>query len=267
MAYRDTQIIQVDKSYGSRSSAVRYRDIGMKSVTIILLGLSIILLITCSLSEPEILTGTIESWAHLRSESGIPASQHTGVKVSLNGEETYETTTDIEGYWILENIEAGIYTINYSKEGYGNAWQQNFQFVGNGTFVLPPDFLNEIPSFIISDFSIEVDSVHSSYLNYYITLSPSSNHYRRVLVYFAADPGFSSELYKSYCTIRYDYSTADQHVSSQYIKRDIGAISGDTVYAKAYPLSKYDGEWDRKTNETIFTALGEPSEVLAFEIP
>jgi hypothetical protein len=71
----------------------------------------------------------------------VPMTDNGGVKVSLEGT-AYSTLSDASGKWHLTNIPAGTYTLVFSKDGYGIAKQQNFEFTGNGTLLY--DLLNYV---------------------------------------------------------------------------------------------------------------------------
>ncbi|UCG68955.1 MAG: carboxypeptidase regulatory-like domain-containing protein [Thermoplasmata archaeon] len=61
-----------------------------------------------------IMTGSISG--NIRDENNYPI---IGATVSLIGDTTYETTTDDSGYYMLSEVNAGVYDMEVTKNGYG----------------------------------------------------------------------------------------------------------------------------------------------------
>ncbi len=55
----------------------------------------------------------------------------TGIEVKI-AETSQTTLTDSLGNWTINDVKAGIYTLEFSKAGYGTSKIQNYSFVGGG---------------------------------------------------------------------------------------------------------------------------------------
>ena len=60
--------------------------------------------------------------------------------ISLNDEE-YIAYTDIEGFFLMENISSGIYYVNVSYGGFKNFTKTNVEFKGNHIYKLNIEML------------------------------------------------------------------------------------------------------------------------------
>lgn len=184
----------------------------------------------------------------IENHSGIPYGDNSGVTVSLEGTE-YSTLSLADGTWVLENIPAGIYNIEFEKEGF--AWNKlwNVQLVGNGTLEatpLIPVALFERPSSLVSSFSAEWFGIEHNgsapYINVTGAISKPSpaNGRLSVAIYFSTD---RSDL-QNLITL---FMPPNRYITIGPNSREINATiydtafanypSGTVIYLRAYPIS------------------------------
>lgn len=84
-------------------------------------------------SEPTRMTGTLKGKIYLASydpaEYPLPTDSAT---ISIDGT-NISTTADSNGYWVLNNLPAGIHNITFSRPGFAPYREIGYQFVGGGT--------------------------------------------------------------------------------------------------------------------------------------
>jgi hypothetical protein len=69
-------------------------------------------------------TGTVNGFFKVMGLDGWPAFDNRGIYVRLLGT-NYQDTTDSLGNWTFKDIPAGVYSLEYSKEGYVSQTYQN----------------------------------------------------------------------------------------------------------------------------------------------
>jgi len=223
--------------------------------------------VSCSLFDPAI--NNIEGHIWLRDQYGNLLNDHAQINIDLVENENYSTVSNSGGYWNLDDVNPGIYIIEYSKQGYGKAWQQNFQFVGNGSYIIQQDYLNELPTFGIINLDFDEEDSDNYMLRYSGTVSEIALQSRRVLMVCSRDSTYSSDpqtwLFQVPNII---YSNSESFEGIFFIGRiNSNAIeSGDKLYLQAFPMAYEDGEWDYRLNKTVYTTLGEPIK-LKIEVP
>ena len=211
-------------------------------------------------------SGTISGNVVLVDFTGKALANRSGVKLDLVGT-TISTTSDSLGNWKFGSVSPGIYSIRYSKPGFGSSREYGVKFSAGGTMsysgVLllgaPPAFIPTIDTITanassvickshINNDSASIDQVYSILLiNKTATIDPldSSNfvyvgNIAQVQIAFVTqklrDAYFiSGQKYyaRMFCVGGTYASLSDSYVPSAYID----AVTGNVVYTATGPGS------------------------------
>jgi hypothetical protein len=96
------------------------------------------------------MTGTVKLY---NTDAGTYATDASGANVAILGT-NYRTTSDASGKWTLNGVAPGIYTIQFTKQGYDTASLSDHKFSGAGV-----DFIDEVTVHTISTASLTLDSI------------------------------------------------------------------------------------------------------------
>ncbi|MBX7153694.1 MAG: carboxypeptidase regulatory-like domain-containing protein [Candidatus Kapaibacterium sp.] len=88
--------------------------------------------------------GRVQGLVNLKDSLGVLLNSHSDVNITFQGNSTISSTTDSSGKYLIEKLDAGIYTVVFSKEGFVNYTVENFQFVGNGTYTMQNVILRQM---------------------------------------------------------------------------------------------------------------------------
>jgi hypothetical protein len=256
-----------------------YRE-AMRQFSFIILAVSILYIAGCDTTTQPLLkgksyfAGTIFGIVNEMQFNGMRDSDLSGVTISISGTDLF-TTTDSTGKWSLDIPNAGIYTITYSKPGYGSYIDMNRQFVGGGSLYLGKINISQPP-----DFSVSFDTgkcgadSNSLYANGVLSGMHNTGFYR-VLLVIGTTPDVTGADPTKY-TYAYAYSSVySNSVRIRLFKTDLqfaGLVSGSQAYMIMYPVGyglgmNYSAYNDPMTGRMVYTALGKPTEVVPVTIP
>lgn len=166
----------------------------MKKLLLLLLLSSFCFLASCK--DTQVIqssdTGTIIGKVGLYDEEGFAHDTSLDATVELEGT-SFKTTTNVKGEWTLENVPAGVYSVAFSKQGYGTIKNTAFQFVGNGTANFGGMRVLKNPSFTVSLRNISLNDTMS-----YTIISRDSGRYRDSVLYSTDSSGHRDSLVVHY---------------------------------------------------------------------
>ncbi len=250
------------------------------------------------LSAP-ILYGSIQGNIYIPNKTEL-----SGVQVKI--EETSQMTlTDSLGHWRLDNIPTGIYTLEFSKDGFGTSKIMNYQVMGGGlTTVNSRPALVELPKYTVT--SIELlekpslnDGQHFACAINFAPESPPDEHHP-FRVFFSKDKNFNAKRGNYFFTVTFEvlqsvpYSSASVRLTGiidqlksreavypfsqnpQFPLNPVNPfVTGDTVYVSvcgsssvSYLNSIYSGFVDTENSgQYVFTDITPPSNIISFVLP
>jgi hypothetical protein len=188
-----------------------------------------------------------------------------GVTVSLFST-NFKTETDSAGFWTINDIPAGTYTVLYSKEGFGTLKNIAFQFNGNGEVFTPTVYFSRqlTNTFIIADpiasnnyFGINVRNSLNKFESLYIVVIGSDS----VLKY--------DDNHNLISLVSVDETPRDSNFKSHYMPLPSGRFySGKKYYVCVYARGGDAGSYyDPETDQIIYVNVGPKSNTLSFIIP
>lgn len=214
------------------------------------------------------LKGDITGLILLVNENGTQPADKSGVSVAIEGT-SITTTTDASGSFVLAGLETGVYTITYSKSGYGLSKTVKYQFTGGGQVFLGTISLCQPPSFSVSSLSNTTGTSITT------TLSSSSTAVKSVVYFIGSNNSVSSNPQNYlgsvwYVSVTFTNGTATLTFSSSTF-RGAGLASGSTAYVVAYGITdgtRSSGYTDVTTGRYVYTNLSStPSNVIAITAP
>ncbi len=171
-----------------------------------------------------------------------------GVNVSIDNT-SLAARTNQDGFWQIDRVPAGVYSITYSKEGFYTKKNYNIQFVGSGTYNLYYNNMYKIIPITIAN--LEITSEDSlSRINAEGSISAPYDDYLFVEILFsknfiAEEPEISFDMEMSFQVPADSINFNSYSEISENLKRDAGWKSGDKLYATAFvlPSSLYGLEY------------------------
>jgi hypothetical protein len=172
------------------------------------------------------------------------------------------TTTDSAGEWTLNAMQTGIYTIVFSKAGYGASKINQFQFTGGGDKTVGTVYLCAAPAFGVTRLWVRMGALQQQFLGVDVG-DTAINAFSKVMIFFGHDSLVSSD------PARYSYAASENvKLSGGIDSTDIklqnattataGFASGDTAWAVAYASNagnNSSGYLDPSTGHTVYTSL------------
>jgi len=205
--------------------------------------------------QGALLTGNISGFAALIGEGGYNIANRSGVVVNADGT-AISDTTDSTGHWILQNMKTGIYTLNFTKDGYGPMRFLSIQFVGGGDLFLSIAALAEMPSFSVSTLNV-ADSNNAVWISG--SVSTISDRIRFAWVYFGKDSTVSSDPSTHLFQQGFGMDPGRDQFVSYVSHGDLwgaGFHAGETIYMTAYAINPSASSYtDPATNRQVYTAL------------
>ena len=211
----------------------------MKQVIFNLIFFLTLVVMGCNGPAGPALTGKITGYIYAVDDHNTFLDR-SGVKIELQGT-GISTVSDQTGRWVLGCVKTGIYTVVFSKSGFGTYKLYSLQFVGGGDLYLDPDgaaTIAKLPSYTVT--SLQVQFPDSLNVELSGTVSDTTSWTRGVIVYIgkanltSSDPvtnlfeiaGFTNPNANTF-QITYPKST--------FINQ--GLSIGGTVYLAAYAWS------------------------------
>ena len=137
---------------------------------------------------PASVSGNISGYVQLYDADGNPDISSAGVNVTISGLSSVSQTND-SGQWTLSGLSQGVYTIIFSKEGYGLTKIIAYQFVGNGTAYVDEVGMSRPSTEIINfqDFSVMLNPDSTRSYNCVAAMPPPYTEIRSVLLCIGTD--------------------------------------------------------------------------------
>jgi len=224
------------------------------------------LLIGCEEADDHTEQGSVQGVVVLRDEYGIIKNDHSGVEVTIDEVAELTSISDASGSWIIHDVESGVLTISFKKEGYGEKYIDNIQFIGSDTLTLKQMNLANFPTFTITDMYFSEDD----YLDVWGVVSTTASHTRSVILFWGKDSLVSSDRENHIFTQRVAVYTNNEmflgSFPSTYLVEK-GMVQGDQGYLKAYPAAHGNGSYNAYTGEWEYSTLGTPTKTIHFEMP
>lgn len=234
--------------------------------------LSVILISACQKGDQgpagPALEGSIHGFVYLFNENGSRLANHGGVTVTV-GAQGPSAISDSLGKWMIQGLTTGIYSMTYSKSGYGTWKEPTVQFSGGGDYYSGVISLYQLPSIAVLTFAVDTTTSGLTRLILSGTISQTDG---QVVVFFHTSPDVSSEptdnIY-TYATSTYNNSATFNAGVSVYQLNRAGIFSGMTLYLKAYPSSvSFSNFSDPSTGRPVYPNIGSiGSSVVSVTVP
>lgn len=214
------------------------------------------------------LKGDITGLVLLVDENGSQPSDRSGVNVAIEGT-SFTTTTDVSGSYILSGLETGVYTITYSKTGYGISKIIKYQFIGGGQIFLGTISLCQPPPYYVTNLT------NTSGTTITKTLSSPISAARSVIYFIGKSSSVSSHPsnylnYLWYTGLNFTNGVYTLSLSASSL-RSAGFVSGSTAYIVAYGANeggRSSGYTDVTTGRYVYTNISSTaSNVIAITVP
>lgn len=241
------------------------------------LVISLLIFIRCedSIFNPKP-TGSVAGFSFLKGQYN-----HEGIKVSFNHVDRH-VHTDSTGKWIIKDLPQGIYTITFSKDGYGTYKFFGYAFLGGGDDYFSYDeyssfaVLYKIPDYSITNISAEIDTIEyydTTFYNLDISGSLSEvvdGDYEAIaFVGLSEDVSCESGLHIYYKCANMDYSHSKYSLSIDIYHQTygLGLQPGTEIYIRSYAGCS-GGYKNPKTIKKVHTALNpNSSDVIKITLP
>jgi hypothetical protein len=180
-------------------------------------------------TEPTLSTGTVTGTVKLNNATN---NDYSGVEVLFNGA-SYSTTSQTNGSWEITDVPAGVYKVDFIKQGYFTQTIYNFQFVGSGTYYFYTLTLPKIPSEQATQLEAQVIDTATIYFSGLI--SPAVQSQRNVTLLLSKTP-----ISRTIPIEAFDFSvfgaSAGQYEYGIYYQTEWRPeiSTGDTLYAVAF---------------------------------
>jgi hypothetical protein len=233
------------------------------------------------------LSGRWVGHMYLLELDGRLASDHSGITVTLMAPVSLTSVgpslpssvqTDATGQFVFPEMVTGLYSLSFSKEGYGTTYYYNMSFTGGGD--QPWGAYGDIPvdTALIKSPDFQIESISNSFFNFedrfYIKVNTNAlSKVRSVILFWSDSESVSSQNYMGYRSVKIN---ADG-LAEFYLYDSYDYMPSGDLYFKAYPVShsiysqqglsiQWPGTYsDRVTGRLTFTNLGEPSATLMVE--
>lgn len=238
----------------------------MKRVSLFVLLFSLVA-VSCKKDNtpyPVITLGNITGSVTLYNERNNQLPSSAGMTVTIEGT-AFSTTTAANGSYSFTGVPNDVYTITYSKEGFGTYKLIGYAHTasGNSSSVVPSKSLGQLSTTTVEGhFALSyTDSVR---IGANINPPASGSQRRGYRIFFSDTAPVSKDNYKSYTPV---YSTAN--TPSVMFGKDefiaMGFAPGSTVYFRFYGDSFFSNEYlDESTGKMVFPNLNPTSFAPAF---
>jgi Carboxypeptidase regulatory-like domain len=224
------------------------------------------------------LSGTLSGFITLINENGQQPADRSGVSVTVDGS-SLTATTDTAGMWAIPNLMTGIYSLTYTKTGYGMAKSQQVQFLGGGNRNIGDVNMCQPPSFVVDSLWTRMPKGGDSNSVYIgVQVSTNADGPYRIAFFFGNTPDVSW-MPASYRTVSIENVLLKQGLDTASIRLQpinlatdgFAFESGDTVYAAAYPATagtNNSAYTDLTTGRTVYTDIDTASvKVIQIVVP
>lgn len=211
----------------------------------------------CNQYDAPLVTGSIAGFVTPIDESGATLARD-GVKVTIE-EAGKSAMTNSDGYWIINDIPAGIYTISFSKNNFSTNKVVAYQFVGNGTAFITNTQLPIIPPYNTTIDSVWYDTTSDPAVVISGSMSRPQPQNRTVLLFMNKQTPVTSNP-KEYSSVVTSFVSA---LSTNFTERipvtqfvELGYPRGSTVYITSYATSKlYYRYVDIETGRNYYSGI------------
>ncbi len=207
----------------------------------------------------ERLIGALYGRVTLYDVDSINITDNSNIAVSIEGS-NLASLTDRNGWWRMNGLTTGNYTLVFSKAGYGTYKDFSYQFIGGDSVYYGMRSLESVCKFYVQTLS---DSLGSDYfVHFFGTLSSTrrTTWGRDLIVFMDTSPLVSSTHYTAYYISNIDTSVS---FNVQVARFDLvyyyGFALGSTIYSVAYGIDGgYLGSYfDPTLRLTIFPSISQ----------
>jgi len=235
-------------------------------------------------SPGPLLVGNLEGICSLIDEYGIPVDDNSGITISIDNTD-YTTETDAEGYWLLENLSTGTYSISFSKPGFCLSKEVDYQFVGGGTDYFGEEKLVSVPEHFDITLGNPFDrSCDSTCVLIYIPATvnplPEGDNKSFIKFFIGLNNAVSSDPEHYIYTTTWDIDSSGSADCILATNLDLlyraGIKSGTIIYIVGYPTTRNGisgdrvdtGYVDTRTGKWVYTNIEDtPSNIQSIQLP
>ncbi len=218
------------------------------------------------------LEGTIKGTVLSLDEFGNLNDDNENIVITLEGSDPLiSTTSDIDGYYEINNIPSGTYNLIISKEDYGPFIKQGFKVVGGDKPLYLIHNISEISSTTIENLSLEIVNTSEIYLkgkvNHNYTFDEWYHPYPTILFYIYNQDNPSDINYLQIQSTSFRDESGSELYEKLYLNSDLFP-SGSQIYVIAYGYSTYSNYYyDMINNIHRRTGNGTTSNIASIIIP
>jgi hypothetical protein len=213
---------------------------------------------------PVITTGNMVGSVSLYNERNNQLPSSAGMTVSIDGT-GFSTTTAANGSYQFANVPNDVYTLTFSKEGFGTYKLIGYSHTATGgaSSVVPAKSLGQLSTTTVVGHFVNVfsDSVR---VGANINPAASASERRGYRIFFGENSSLSKNNYKYFSPV---YSTSNTP-SVKFGKDELYAMGfapGSLVYFRFYGESFFSNDYlDESTGKMVFPNLNPASSLPAF---
>ncbi len=248
----------------------------MRSVIVVLCCWTLIFAASCNQYDSPVnaVPGTISGKVNVNDEDGNSLRDLSGVTISLD-KTSISTQSNADGTWTLKDVPAGVYSISFSKPGYGLNKVISYNFAGNGDAYLSTTQISAIPeltSFVSSTSLDTSNEVRAILIEGAVSKVIDLTMNRTVILFLGRSEAVSSDpatyVGQSLAFVPGGTNKFTQIFSAQQL-RSMGFDSGEKVFITSYAASKqYYRYVDVRNGRNFFCGISDKKQNFAsFNVP
>jgi hypothetical protein len=243
------------------------------NIMIVLIAVGIITGCHDDNNDGAVVNPSIKGYVVLYGESVTPLDDSSGVTITTRGPVYDSVVTASGGKWNLTNLRTGVYSIIFSKPGFGIDKVTNVKLTGNNGINLGRIIVVQKPAYKITSFAI-APSDTGFQISGDLALPPGSNGDATIVFFMdttnlvSSDPFHYIGLMETYT--HYPSTTYSLYVTKSALQNLLSLFSGTQVYVATYPASAlfaFSGYPDTASGNWAYTAIGDSSKVSWFTMP
>lgn len=182
---------------------------------------------------PDI-SGSLVGYVKLLDDFGVAYENQSDVSIKTVGTHAvYVVKSDSKGRFEFFDLPAGTYDFEFSKNGFGSVWLKGVRHLGGeptilqfiGNYIYPVELV-QIPSTVISNLSLEADSLFADFI-----FTNNQPDQVKVLIYFSDVPDF--EIANSQFIRSFLFTKSSGGYSTYFDTSFLQVSSGQNFYTKA----------------------------------
>jgi hypothetical protein len=224
-------------------------------------------------TEQPPVTPYIKGYVVEYGEDVTPLRDSSGVTILADGPGLDSVVTGSGGRWVLKNLPKGIYTLVFTKTGFGTNKIFGIKYSGSSEINLGRIILVRKPLYTVTSFSVVQSDTGLHVAGAFAV--DSGYDYGASVVFFmdttdlvSSDPVHYIASLTSFTP--YPSTAYTLYISNSGLQSLLPLVSGTPVYIAVYPasaLGAFSGYPDTATGNWVYTAIGDSSRMSSFTMP